>query len=514
MIFDPKGFGWSVGYNFAGALIAFGLIVLFDNILWSDPAESELLRSLEANLKSIRARFILIGRGYLSPSGSVALPNLSSVGAIRTHLALLARAEREGIDPRRYAVLFSAVSSIERLRMEVERMLAIARESVPRQIRLIVRPELQVALDAIDSALQTDAADVAAGLIEERGSYNTCGPVDSALEAIDRREAELHAQFVLISYSDELSNLSAFVNSLQGIARLLIWTPIAMQGMPSAAANAEKAQNSKIDPERMSYCLKLAVATVLAFVVGLTTHRSDLTVILWTVILAGLPTFGASLRKMILRFVGAAVGGLMGLAAVIAISPNFETVLTYMLVCLIVLVICGYIATGGIAIAYAGLQAGVTFLLIFVDLSPSIREYEALWRLWGIFLGLIVVAVVFLVLWPKYAGDSMTPRLRRILRIALALIPKHQQEGTLQQVRDLEMEAGVTLTQLFVVADDARLEGRSSRIDPDGLVDAAGTLRRMVYRLGGIAETRLCAPPSASRYRSSSCARCTRTCAS
>jgi Fusaric acid resistance protein family len=492
VIFDPEGFGWSVGYNFGGALVAFGLIVLFDNVLWPDPSESELLCSLEASLKSIRVRFILIGRDYLSPSGSVALPHPSTICAMGNHLTLLARAEREGISRGRYAVLFSAVSSTERLRLEVERMLAIARERVPRGIRQLVQPELQGALVAIDSGLQTGAADLAVGLTEERGSYDISRPVASALEAYSRRENELHAQF-LISRADELSNLSAFVNCLHRMAELLIRNPSASR-MASDVIAKEKVPRSRPDSVRIAYCLKLTAATAAAFIVGLTAHRSDLTVILWTVILAALPTFGASLRKMILRLVGAAIGGLMGLAAIIVISPNFETVLTYMLVCFIVLVACAYVAAGGITIAYAGLQAGVTFLLLFVDLSPSIREYEALWRLWGIFLGLIIVGGVFLLMWPEYAGDSMTPRLRRILRIAFDLTPKRQQDGSVQRVRDLEMEACVTMTQLFAVADDARLEGRRSGIDPDRLVDAVGTLRRMVHRLGEIGESRFSAP--------------------
>jgi len=57
----------------------------------------------------------VIARSYLSPSGSVALPDFSTAGAIRVHLNLLARASREGISNRRYAVLFAA-GVIERLR--------------------------------------------------------------------------------------------------------------------------------------------------------------------------------------------------------------------------------------------------------------------------------------------------------------------------------------------------------------------------------------------------------------
>lgn len=167
-------------------------------------------------------------------------------------------------------------------------------------------------LNAIDSALERDAADVAAGLVKEHGPYDIVSGANAALEAYDRRAAELHRQFNLIAGKDELRNLGAFVNSLQTISRLLIRTPIALSPV-TAAAGVEKAPRFTTDPRRMKYSLKTGAATAAAFVVGLTTHRSDLTVILWTVILAGLPTFGASVRKMILRFIGAAAGGLMAL---------------------------------------------------------------------------------------------------------------------------------------------------------------------------------------------------------
>jgi uncharacterized membrane protein YccC len=56
----------------------------------------------------------------------------------------------------------------------------------------------------------------------------------------------------------------------------------------------------------MRYSAKLGLAGTLAYVVGLMVHRADLGVIVWTAIIAGQPTYGATLRKMILRIVGRA----------------------------------------------------------------------------------------------------------------------------------------------------------------------------------------------------------------
>jgi len=62
-------------------------------------------------------------------------------------------------------------------------------------------------------------------------------------------------------------------------------------------------------------------------------------------------------------------------------------------------------------------------VLVFAGLSPSADIYGPLWRIWGIVLGTLVVTVVFFTLWPEYAGDSLLPRLRKVIRDTLALAP-------------------------------------------------------------------------------------------
>jgi len=71
--------------------------------------------------------------------------------------------------------------------------------------------------------------------------------------------------------------------------------------------------------------------------------------------------------------------------------------------------------------SYAGKQMGIIFSLVFVGLSPSVNIYEPLWRIWGVLLGDFVVAMVFFILRPEYAGDSLVPRMRRVIANTLAL---------------------------------------------------------------------------------------------
>ncbi len=79
---------------------------------------------------------------------------------------------------------------------------------------------------------------------------------------------------------------------------------------------------------------------------------------------------------------------------------------------------------------YAGKQMGIIFALVFVGLSPSIDIYEPLWRIWGVLLGDFVVAMVFFILWPEYAGNSLVPRLQRVIADTLALTPSGSASST------------------------------------------------------------------------------------
>ena len=134
---------------------------------------------------------------------------------------------------------------------------------------------------------------------------------------------------------------------------------------------------------------------------------------------------------------------------------------------------------------------GVIFSLVFVGLSPSVNIYEPLWRIWGVLLGDLVVATVFFTLWPEYAGNSLLPRLRRVIANALALAPGGSASSSEDQILKTNSETMRLLTEFLEIADDARMEGRTCAVYHNGIVEAAGTLRRIANRLSSIATARI-----------------------
>jgi len=99
-----------------------------------------------------------------------------------------------------------------------------------------------------------------------------------------------------------------------------------------------------------------------------------------------------------------------------------------------------YVGLSSGRLAYAGQQAGVSFVVAYAALSPSANFYEPLWRVWGIFLGLIIVTGVFLLVAPEYAGKALVPRLKAILQGTLELL-RPEKGLTEEGVQEIDMQA-------------------------------------------------------------------------
>jgi uncharacterized membrane protein YccC len=498
-VFDPQNFGWSVTYTFAGIALAIGVLVAFDTVLWPDPAERRLLRSLADTLDLQRQRLAAIGQAYLDPLAAPVLPQPAVVSILPSQLPLLERARRELKNPEREAILLAAVTTTEWLHIEIERLLAIARENVPRDILTRLRPEMEAVFQALAAALREQAHQAATGLrLSNTSNHEELSTaIRSSLDALQARDTLTFSQLPSANAA-AMADVAAFNQGLRKIGERLLNRPLGdVYGLAFPTDTRSGAtQSGGADRALMRYSAKLGLAATLAYVVGVASHRSDLGVIVWTAIIAGLPTYGATLRKMILRIAGGVIGGLLALPVMMVVSPNFESVGAYLTAFFVVLFLCAYVSLSSGRLAYAGQQGGVSFVSVYAALSPSADFYEPLWRVWGIFLGLIIVTTVFLLVAPEYAGKALGQRLKAILQGALELM-RPAAALTEPRMQEINMEVTLQLTQVLGIAEDARLEGRHSGVDPDRVIEAAATLRRIVHRLSGIASGRLALQPYA-----------------
>jgi Fusaric acid resistance protein family len=496
VVFDPGGFGWSSSALFGGCVVAFVLLTSFDTVLWPDPAEAILIESLGNSLQRSAERIRVAHRNYFAPVRDTRpVPLVSDMPA---RLEMLNRATAEGIDEQRRSVMLAAITREARLHIEIDRMMQDAIAPVPRALRMEFRADFDRVIDALVRALE----ELAESVEQRMRSANVAPPlaaealVRPAIAALEARIIAERPNYVHRTGADEVANMAAYGTSLIALANL-IEHPLDAPPDPSMAQIPAPRHRPLLDfePETVRYCLKVATCVVIGFVVGLISQRIDLSVILTTIIVTALPTYGASLRKMILRFLGTAIGGGLALVAIVVVTPNFETLPAYMMACFVALYIAAYAGLGSGRTAYAGTQIGATFLFAFAGLSPSEAIYTPLWRIWGVFLGVLIVTAITVTMWPEYAHESMVPRLKKILRATLELLPSRGTAPAGLSAAFVEITA--TLAELLSVADDAKLEGGSCRIDADETVNVAGTLRRIASRLLELSRRRISDPTPA-----------------
>jgi uncharacterized membrane protein YccC len=501
VVFSPEEIGWNAAASFDGSAIAFGVIVLFDNWLWPDPGEPILIGFLAASVARARSQLLEASNFFLAGESVPRPPLPAPTSDLPGHMALLNQALAEGASEYRGAILLAAITRTARVNLEVDRLVATARENLPRVIRTIVPGEIQRAVNAIAAALDEIShklpAHITAGADELAPATRT--QVRLAMDDLAARVVEIRPAYIGKAGPAEIGNFAEFIDSLAVLARH-IERPLDEPPRPTTTdpSNSAAPRNSAVprstapvDPAVVRYCLKVGLCTVVGYTIGLITQREDLFIILVTVLTTASPTYGATLQKMYLRIAGAIIGGAVTLLAIIIVSPNFDSLPTYMLAAFAVFYPFAYSSLGNARTSYAGKQMGVIFSLAFVGLSPSVDIYEPLWRIWGVLLGDVVVAMVFFTLWPEYAGNSLLPRLQKVIANTLALAPGGSASTSEDLILKTNSETMRVLTEFLEIADDARMEGRTCAVYHDGIVEAAGTLRRTSNRMSSIATARV-----------------------
>jgi uncharacterized membrane protein YccC len=493
-IFEPGAIGWGSTYTFDGILLATIVMVALDTLIWPSPLEPKLLESIAADLTLTRGRFASVGRRYLDRV-STTLPAPLAKSRLAPALALLNSVE-EQMKPtaQRLAALLAAVMTSEHVYLEVERLAALADESVSDGVRQKHREEIESSLRVLDAALAGQIDRILSGLsgIEE----STQWPSD--LRVTIQHLSELSAcasSGADESATPETLNFLGFVGGLEAIANLLDPRERPPSHTASEATEADNRLQARsfVDPARLRFSIKLGATIILGLLVGLTTQRADLQTILWSIVVAGQPNqYGAVVRKTILRLAGCITGGIAALAAMLLVSQNFDSLAPYLVAIFAVTMFSSYISQSSEWLGYAGIQTGMTFLICYVGLAPSSDIYRPLWRFWGIVLGVLTTGFIYLFLWPEYASDKMMASLIELTGNTLGFareVAEHRiTEGRITAV---QRRLSLNLLQLLNMADQARLEGHRGSANSAAAVEAADILIRIAYRFQTIARQRL-----------------------
>ena len=228
------------------------------------------------------------------------------------------------------------------------------------------------------------------------------------------------------------------------------------------------------NPEYVQFAVKGALAGLICYILFIGFDYPGIYTSVITCFVVSLSTIGSSNQKGLLRFGGAAVGGVMGLFALVYAFPNIDGVGGFWLVFASGTAVAAWINFGSPRISYGGYQSGLAFYKATLQhLGASVSATVVRDRLIGVAFGLIVFGIVEHLLWPVRAADRMHARLadvlRSLARLARVASRPRTDESDVHARRDL-ISQQVTDVQGFI---------ESSKFEPG----AAGVDAQAVQRL-------------------------------
>ena len=272
-----------------------------------------------------------------------------------------------------------------------------------------------------------------------------------------------------------LADMERTLAQLSAVARLTPTTTPAREAGPRLLI-----PDATTNPEYVQFAVKGALAALICYLLYVGFDYPGIYTSVITCFVVSLSTIGSSNQKGLLRFGGAAVGGVMGLIALVYLFPSIDGLGGFWLVFATGTAVAAWINFGSPRISYGGYQTGVAFYkAIFQDFGPAVSATVVRDRLIGIAFGLIIFAAVEHVLWPVRAADRMRARLADVLRslAAFARAP----------VRAPDDQRDVDARRQLISQEVADVQGyvESSKFEPGvGAEDA-----QEVERLTGDAQT-------------------------
>ena len=225
------------------------------------------------------------------------------------------------------------------------------------------------------------------------------------------------------------SPLADMVGALEQIARAV---PVPEPEPRREARPGLLVPDAFTNPEYVQFAIRGAAASLICYIVFVGLDYPGIYTSVITCFVVALSTIGSSNQKGLLRFGGAALGGLMGLVTLVYAFPNIDGVGGFWLVFAAGTAVAAWINFGTPRVSYGGYQAGLAFYkAVFQSFGPAISATVLRDRLIGIAFGLIVFGLLEHVLWPVRAADRMRARLAEVLRSLAALARACESPGSL-----------------------------------------------------------------------------------
>ena len=487
-MFIPDELGWTAAQAFAGMAVAIAVLLLCNGVVRSQPAQSVLEDSIAAALERVRRKLAaLIERALSDPPARGDGPLASErpiASRLSHHLALLEHVLASASSAAHKAALLADTTLAEAIRSETER-LAAAVQRGGSSIPAAAAAELRALGAAVDRRLKRHAS----GLLRDGGGG--AQGADAAVpqqrwgasaaqappEKINRDDDEAGLAPRAARLAVRHSAIAAIASPLARICELTAVDP--MELAPGGSGAGAGAPPAVVRNFLVRFSARHTIALTAAFLIGLWDNNAALHAAIWLLMLGGPPSHGATVSKFTMRAIGAS--GALALAALgtIVVAPNFTSPAPYMAAIFAGTTLMTYIGEGGGILSYLGI-GGTAFVIAYGGPGPRADVLGSVWSIWGISLGMIIRAVVSFV-WRERPSRTLAEQFQAPLVAILELLDAGAGSANEQRRATAEMAAISGIARMLTVANDALLEPESAEIDPDQLVGALDTLRRLAF---------------------------------
>jgi len=174
--------------------------------------------------------------------------------------------------------------------------------------------------------------------------------------------------------------------------------------VPDSSSDKKKGKDTV---ESIRFAIKATLSIGICYAIFILLNWPAIHTITITAFLVSLGSTSEALHKSALRLTGCLIGAIISLFCITVILPQLSNAAELALLTVIVAFPAAWIAVGSEKFAYLGMQIAMVFFLCVLNTDgPTVDVGTAWGRIVGIVLGTLVVATVYLTLWPNPQSDS------------------------------------------------------------------------------------------------------------
>lgn len=247
------------------------------------------------------------------------------------------------------------------------------------------------------------------------------------------------------------------------------------------------------NPAYQRFALKTTLAAILCYMFYAAINWQGIHTAMVTCYVASLGTAGDTLHKLALRIAGCLIGALIGVASIILLMPQMESVGGLMVLVFFVALLAAWVAGGSEKLSYAGVQIGLAFTLtVLQGFGPTTDMDTARDRILGVLVGNLAVYLVSTLIWPAPVVTVIRQHLAKAARkiAQIAACPAAARMEMITTAAEVEQLLGEVRYCFYLLPFEPAGLRPSDAMEKtfESLTDQLASLNKDVYFCEGVAD--------------------------